>query len=316
MVILRNVSKRYGHTTAVNSLSMEIPHGQVVGLLGENGAGKTTLMNMLSGYFPASSGDIVINGADMLTDPASARGSIGYMPEQVPLYPELTVTEYLVYCCALKQVSPKARETVAEEAAATAGIAHVMHQRIGTVSKGMKQRVGLAQALCGNPPLLLLDEPTAGFDPAQAAEFRGLVRSLGKTHTVIVSSHILSEIEAMCDRIVIMKSGRLVYDQATHPVSEKQHTMIRISLSGVSGAFQPALRSLPSVRKVAQSGISAPGRTDALVSVSDPNAFGRELAVLASGLNLSILSLQPVERSLEDIFLSVSRGDFPQEGTA
>lgn len=309
MVILRNVSKRFGNTVAVDSLSLEIPSGQVLGLLGENGAGKTTLMNILAGYLPATSGDVSINGADMLSHPLAARSAVGYMPEQVPVYPELTVLEYLDYCCALKNVGGSARNQTIQEIAAMADIGDALHKRISTLSKGMKQRVGFAQALCGDPQLLLLDEPTAGFDPTQAADFRPLVRSLANTHTVVVSSHILSEIEAMCDRVCIMKSGRVVYDQPVHPVNGATGSAIRLVIGGRNAAFLPSLRLLPSVRKVTLLDADVPDQLAVLAAVDDTHAFGRELATLVSGMELSILSLTPVERTLEDIFLNVSRAD-------
>ena len=314
MVNLRNVTKRYGGTVAVYNLSMEIPSGQIIGLLGENGAGKTTLMHMMAGYLPAGNGDIVINGCDMLLDPISARGALGYMPEQVPLYPELTVLEYLAFCCAIKRVDPGKRIAHCSDIAAMAGLGNALNKRIGTLSKGLRQRVGFAQALCGSPPLLLLDEPTAGFDPAQAAEFRGQVRSLAKQHTVVVSSHILSEIDIMCDRVVIMKDGRLVHDQTLHQDHPESASTIRLVIGGSNGAFLPTLRALPSVVKITPSDNAELDRIAVLATVKNLEQFGRELAALVSGLGLSLFSLRPVERTLEDIFLTFSRADHSPTG--
>ncbi len=307
MVIVRNLTKRYGEHTAVDDLSIEIPSGQVVGLLGENGAGKTTLLNMLSGYMAPSTGDLCVNGHNLLTEPLLARQSIGYMPEHVPLYPELTVDEYLQFCCSIRNVPDSDNKAYRNEAAQLAGVAHVLNKRISTLSKGYRQRVGFAQALCARPQLLLLDEPTAGFDPAQAAEFRQVVRSLAGHHTIIVSSHILSEIEGMCDRVLILKSGYLVYD---HFVSEHQieeRNSLCLAVKGDTSGFVSALRSLPSVRKASTMGNVQPDVFTATVVVDDSEQFGRDITCLVSGLGLSLLSLRPAERTLEDIFLSVSQ---------
>lgn len=305
MIVVRNVTRRYGAVLAVNDLSLEVPAGQVMGLLGENGAGKTTLMNMLSGYTPPTSGSISINGADLVTEPLAARAAIGYMPEQVPVYPELTVREYLSFCLALKGAPRAGRHAGIADAARMAGVYGILDKRIGTLSKGYRQRVGFAQALCGNPPVLLLDEPTAGFDPAQSAEFRAAVRSLAGSHTIILCSHILSEIESMCDRVGILKAGRLAHD---HPAGETAATgvrSVRLSVQGDCARLSPALRALPTVDKLIVARAAAADEFSATIVTRDPAQLGRDVVCLLSGLGLSLTSFRPVEQTLEELFLKV-----------
>ncbi len=210
----RALSKRYGDLIAVDDISFEVRRGEVVGFLGPNGAGKTTTMRMLTGFLPATDGRAVIAGFDIFDEPLAARRSVGYLPESPPLYPEMTVTGYLSHVAKLKDVPRAQRREAIDRAITRCGLADVRRRIVGTLSKGFRQRVGLAQAIVHDPPVLILDEPTVGLDPIQIREIRGLIRSLADTgeHTVLLSTHILNEVEAICERVVMIHEGRKAVD--------------------------------------------------------------------------------------------------------
>ena len=210
MIEVQHLTKRYGSHLAVDDLSFSVQQGVIYGLLGPNGAGKSTTMNILTGYISATSGTVTIDGHDVLEEPGAARACIGYLPEQPPLYQDMTVEEYLRFAAELKGVRRAERFSQVEKAMARTGLESVGRRLIRNLSKGYKQRVGLAGALMGSPKVIILDEPTVGLDPAQMIEIRTLIRDLGRTHTVILSSHILSEVQAVCDRVLIIAHGRLV----------------------------------------------------------------------------------------------------------
>ena len=212
MIQLNSVSKRYGHLLALDQFTATIRKGELVGLLGPNGAGKTTLMNILTGNLAASSGTALIGGQDIVFSASQAKRLIGWLPEHVPLYTEMTVSSFLFFVCELKRVIPADRDRHIADIARLTGIESILKRRIGNLSKGLRQRVGLAQALCGDPEILILDEPTAGLDPLQAAEFRSLLRLLQKSHTILLSSHILADMEGVCERVLIIRDGRLIQD--------------------------------------------------------------------------------------------------------
>ena len=209
MIEVQNLVKMYGDHTAVDYLSFRIEKGHIYGLLGPNGAGKSTTMNIMTGYLGATEGKVLIQGHDILKEPELAKKSIGYLPEQPPLYPEMTVAEYLDFAAELKGVKKADRPAQVQSAARRTGLEDVLPRLIRSLSKGYRQRVGVAQALLGSPQLIILDEPTVGLDPAQVIELRRLIRELGRTHTVILSSHILSEVKAVCDKALILSQGHL-----------------------------------------------------------------------------------------------------------
>ena len=220
MIEVQNLTKRYGAHCAVQNISFQVDEGEILGFLGPNGAGKTTTMNILTGYLSASEGVVKISGHDVLEDPNGAKADIGYLPEQPPLYLDMTVREYLDFMYELKKCKLPRQKHIAE-ICRLVKIEDVYGRLIKNLSKGYKQRVGFAQALIGNPPVLILDEPTVGLDPNQIIEIRTLIKSLGKHHTVILSSHILPEIEAVCDRIVVINKGVIVADDTPKALSEK-----------------------------------------------------------------------------------------------
>ena len=219
MIEVKNLTKHYGSNKAVDNISFTVDEGEILGFLGPNGAGKTTTMNILTGYISSTSGSAVLGGVDILNDPIAAKKNIGYLPEQPPLYLDMTVEEYLNFVYSLKK-SKIPKNSHLDEICELLQITDMRKRLIRNLSKGYKQRVGLAQALVGNPPILILDEPTVGLDPKQIIEIRSLIKKLGKNHTVILSSHILPEIQAVCDKIVIINKGRIVADDTATKLSE------------------------------------------------------------------------------------------------
>jgi ABC-2 type transport system ATP-binding protein len=212
MIEVQNLTKRYGPHVAVDDVSFGVDRGEVVGFLGPNGAGKTTTMNILTGYLSATEGSVTIDGTNILEDPEAVKRRIGYLPENPPLYPEMTVKDFLHFVCRLKKVPKDQIKQRIEGGLDTVGIVEVYNRLIGNLSKGYRQRVGLAQALMGNPDILILDEPTSGLDPKQIIEIRELITTLGKDRTVVLSSHILHEVSAICKRVMIINNGRIVAD--------------------------------------------------------------------------------------------------------
>jgi ABC-2 type transport system ATP-binding protein len=210
LIEVSNLTKKYGKHEAVKDLSFHVEKGQIYGFLGPNGAGKSTTMNVITGYLCATEGTVTVNGYDTFKEPEKAKAQIGYLPELPPLYPDMTVTEYLKFVAKLKKIAKSERKTMIDEAMELTGITDVSSRLIKNLSKGYKQRVGLAQAILGYPEVIILDEPTVGLDPKQIIEIRDLIKKLGEKHTVILSSHILSEVSAVCDQIMIMSHGQLV----------------------------------------------------------------------------------------------------------
>ena len=221
MIEVKNVTKKYGNFTAVDNITFNVKDGEVVGLLGQNGAGKSTTMNMITGFIEPTEGTIIINGYDIMKKSLKAKKQIGYMPENVPLYPELTIKEFVSYMAELKLVGRKERKQEVENAIKETGLEEVKNKLIRNLSRGYKQRVSMAGALVGNPEVLILDEPTVGLDPKQIIEIRNLIKNLGKKHTVILSSHILSEISQICERVVILNKGKIVAIDTPENLEEK-----------------------------------------------------------------------------------------------
>jgi len=306
MISVQSVSKHYGRVKALDDVSLTVPKGQVLGMLGQNGAGKTTLLNLMSGYLPLTQGSIQVCGCDIALEPLKAKAHIGFLPENPPLYSEMTVNEYLRFCCAIKRVRQKDRAAHIDQIARMTGLHEVLSRRISNLSKGYRQRAGLGQALCGAPDVLLLDEPTSGFDPSQAVEFRGIISSLSGKQTIIISSHILTEVQAMCDRVIILHQGRLLYDHLVTEDNEgKQSARFHLRVKMPRQALLRALRSLPSVLR-ADPTASRDNETDVTVDAKTGHLFEEELFTLLSGLQVPILRLTPMAESLEDIFLRIT----------
>ena len=308
MIELCNVTKRYGATEAVSGLSFFAPEGQIVGLLGQNGAGKTTTLNMLTGYFPPTSGSVRVNGMDMLQQPRECKRCIGYLPERPPLYDEMTVTAYLTFVCQLKEVRREAIETHIGQIMDTCGLKEVAQRRVGKLSKGYRQRVGVAQALCGNPPVLVLDEPTVGLDPRQVKEIRELIRQLGKEHTVIFSSHLLPEIQQLCDRVVILHKGKLIREAAMAELTggDGETIRLRATVAMKERLLLPALNSLECVRRVKVLPTPDADYTELEMECLRETGRGRaqaQLFRLLAGLDAPLMQLTVVKDTLEEVFL-------------
>lgn len=305
MITFDKVSKRYGVHQALQDISFTVPKGQILGLLGQNGAGKTTAMNILTGCLAPTTGSVSIGGHPVMTDPRQAKRLIGYLPEQAPLYDEMTIRAYLRFACELKEVEKAAIPDHIEKIAQRTGLTDVMHRKIGNLSKGYRQRVGVAQALCGSPEVIILDEPTAGLDPRQSSEMRSLVKSLAGEHTVLFSSHILSEVQSLCDRIIILHHGKIICDSALRALQCGERRLRALIACG-EGALLPALHSLKSVQRITVERGSEPGATQMILHVAGDAPAERELFTLLSALQYPLLRLTPVEDSLEDIFLQAT----------
>jgi len=304
MLELQDVSKRFGTVEAVAGITFSVREGEIVGFLGPNGAGKTTTMRILAGIFPPTSGEVRVAGHDPLREPLACRRAVGYFPEYAPFYPELSVVGYLRLVARLKRLPPGSRGGAVAHVLADCGLESVARRRVGTLSKGYRQRVGLAQALCGDPPILILDEPTIGLDPAQVVEIRELVRGLRGTRTVLFSSHILSEVEALCERVIVIAGGRIVGEGTpavlAARVGRRQRVVLRIA--GAPDAARAALAALPGTPRLEES-----HGTFVLEAASDGDlARLAGEAVQQAGLGLLELRQEPLD--LEEVFLHLVRG--------
>ena len=312
MIELKGITKRYGAAEAVSGLSFHAPKGRIVGLLGQNGAGKTTTLNILTGYLPPTAGQVLVDGLDMLTHPRACKRRIGYLPERPPLYDEMTVADYLRFCCELKEVRRRDIPRHLDEIVGICGLGEVRERVIGHLSKGYRQRVGVAQALCGNPPLIVLDEPTVGLDPRQVVEIRELIRTLGEEHTVIFSSHLLPEIQQLCQRVVILHRGRLIREADMGELTDGGAMRLRASIAMGEGTLLPALRGLPCVRRVRTLPGSGAAVTEALLECDPERGEGspqEQLFRLLCGLDAPILSLTRERDTLEEVFLRLTAGE-------
>ena len=319
MIELKGITKRYGAVEAVSDLSFRAPKGQLVGLLGQNGAGKTTTLNMLTGYLPPTGGQVLVDGLDMLAQPRECKRRIGYLPERPPLYDEMTVADYLRFCCELKEVRRKERPRHIDDILNICGLTEERGRLIGHLSKGYRQRVGVAQALCGDPPVLVLDEPTVGLDPRQVVEIRELMRKLGKEHTVIFSSHLLPEIQQLCQRVVILHKGKLVREADMSELTDTGDVIrLRVSIAMKERQLVPALRSLPCVRRVKTLPTMDVNVTEAVLECdASDKAQGtpqEQLFRLLCGLDAPINMLVQQRDTLEAAFLRLTAGEaMPQE---
>ena len=311
MIEVQHLTKRYGSHLAVDDLSFFVQKGVIYGLLGPNGAGKSTTMNILTGYISATGGTVTIDGHDVLEEPGEARACIGYLPEQPPLYPDMTVEEYLRFAAELKGVRRAERTSQVEKAMARTGLESVGRRLIRNLSKGYKQRVGLAGALMGSPKVIILDEPTVGLDPAQMIEIRALIRDLGRTHTVILSSHILSEVQAVCDSILILSRGKLVACDTPDNLERllTGGTALELEADTQPERLEKLLGNLPGVTGLTV-GETAGKHAWARLETGKENLETLSKAVFfrLCEEKLPLLRLTPAKASLEDIFLELTGG--------
>ena len=307
MIKVSNLTKYYVRNKALDNVSFSLKEGEILGFLGPNGAGKSTTMNIITGYLSSDSGDVEIDGINILENPTAAKKKIGYLPEVPPLYNDMTVKAYFEFIFRLKKVRLPMKEHI-NSICEKVRITDVRERLIKSLSKGYRQRVGLAQALIGDPPVLILDEPTVGLDPQQIIEIRRLIRELGKKHTIILSSHLLSEVQAVCDKILIINKGRIVADELTSSLTGTGSSTekLRLIVEGRKQQVQSVLQKVDGVVKVTDMGEAEKGCCEFTV---DSRRDVRRLIFRAlAKTDFSILEMSPVEQSLEDTYLNIITG--------
>ncbi len=309
MIEVKNLVKRYGNYLAVDHLSFKVEKGQILGFLGPNGAGKSTTMNMITGYISATEGDIVINGYNMYEEPEKAKKCIGYLPELPPVYPDMTVLEYLHFAAQLKQVPKEKQKHMIDEIMEKTKVTDVSKRLIKQLSKGYKQRVGLAQALVGNPEVVILDEPTVGLDPMQIIEIRDLMKELAKDHTVIISSHILSEINAVCDTVLIINKGKIVLSDSTERLSEhfKGKNDLTLEVKATEQQLKAALDPISEISKLQIEEGEEKGLIRVLVQAAGECDLRERIFFTLAQAKCPIYTMNIKKMSLEDIFLEMTK---------
>jgi len=310
LITVTNLTKKYGKKAAVDNISFTVNEGDIVGFLGPNGAGKTTTMNILTGYLSMSSGSASVGGFDILESPNEAKKLIGYLPEHPPLYSDMTVDAYLKFVFKLKKCKGLNMSSHIAEICDVVKISDVRGRIIGHLSKGYQQRVGLAQALIGDPPVLILDEPTVGLDPRQIIEIRDLIKDLGKQRTVILSSHILSEVQAICGRIIVINHGRLVADDSAENLTRNAggKPAYSVTIDGAEGAVIAALRGIPGVTSVKRVAEKEKGTFEYLLEAEKDTDIRKAIFNVCVSLGTPLIETHPVSSSLEDVFISLTGG--------
>ncbi len=307
MIEVSNLAKHYGSKAALDGISFTVNEGEILGFLGPNGAGKSTTMNILTGYLSSTEGTAKVGGFDVLDNPIEAKKLIGYLPENPPLYMDMTVKDYLNFIFDLKKVKLP-REDHINEICRQVKIDHVSHRLIKNLSKGYKQRVGMAQALVGNPKVLILDEPTVGLDPKQIIDIRNLIKNLERKHTIILSSHILPEVQAICNRVIVINNGKIVADDTTENLSKNLSTDHRftIRVEGPENDVYRLLSTIPVMKEVTTLGEKEPGCYDYIIESKPDTDCRREMFKRLAERNFPILGLRSSELTLEDIFLQLT----------
>ena len=317
MIEVSSLTKKYGNFLAVDDVSFTVNKGEVVGFLGPNGAGKSTIMNIITGYLSRSGGSVTVDGYDILEQPEKAKRRIGYLPEIPPLYLDMTVTEYLYFIYDLKKVKFPKRLHI-DEILKLVKIDNVKDRLIKTLSKGYRQRVGIAGALVGNPDVLILDEPTVGLDPKQIIEIRDLIARLGKNHTIILSSHILSEIQAVCERVIIINHGKLVADDTPSELSKKlsnDHSVV-VRTSGEKEELTKILSSVKGAKKVVCLGKKEENTLDFVVTPEVDRDIRREISARLTERKRPVIALFSNELTLEQVFMRLTYEADIEEGRA
>lgn len=308
MIEIKNLVKHYGDKKAVNGISFTVKDNEILGFLGPNGAGKSTTMNIITGYLSSTSGTVKINGHDILEEPELAKKSIGYLPEQPPLYNDMTVSEYLTFMCELKGVPKKDRKEQIDMITSMVGIDAVTGRLIGNLSKGYKQRVGLAQALVGDPPILILDEPTVGLDPNQIIGIRNLIKELSKNHSIIVSSHILSEIQEIADRVVIIHHGKIAAVDTILDLSQRLSGTSKLLMS-FKGPVKDVIARLKMISGVSDAVVRNAGdlsEVEISLATKAVNDVRINIFFMMAKCGWPILEFRSLDPSLEEVFLSVT----------
>lgn len=307
MVEVKKLTKNYGNIKAVDNISFTVGEGEILGFLGPNGAGKSTTMNIITGYISSTSGTVTIDGKEILENPKEAKAKIGYLPENPPLYTDMTVKKYLEFMFDLKKVKLPKKEHI-EEVMRLVRITEQADRIIKNLSKGYRQRVGFAQALLGNPPVLILDEPTVGLDPMQIIEIRKLIKSLGKKHTIILSSHVLSEISATCDRILVISNGKIVADAKTDELSSSTAGEEKLALvvEGAASDIISAIKNIPAVIRVNKISEKNGNSAKYMVEYEKDHDVRRDVFNAMARIGCPILDMQSGNETLEEMFLKLT----------
>ena len=307
MIEVKNLTKSYGRLKAIDNISFSVDTGEVLGFLGPNGAGKSTTMNIITGYISSSSGTVTVDGAEILEQPRKAKSKIGYLPEIPPLYTDMTVRRYLEFMFELKRVKLPKREHI-DEIMRVVSINEQADRIIGHLSKGFRQRVGFAQALLGNPPVIILDEPTVGLDPKQIIEIRKLIKNLGKKHTVIFSSHVLSEISAACDRVIIIAEGKIIADAKVNELYAvlTDHQRLLVTAEGKPSVISEELGKIPEVERVNKLGAAEKGAYRFELEYRAGADIRRQVFSAMVRVNCPVLEMTAGDGSLEELYLQLT----------
>lgn len=308
MIEIKNLTKHYGEIKAVQDVSFTVNKGEILGFLGPNGAGKSTTMNIITGYIPSTSGTVTIDGYDIMDNPREVKRRIGYLPELPPLYVDMTVTDFLDFCASLKEVDKKQWKSQKNDIMELVKITHVQHRLIKNLSKGYRQRVGLAQALVGAPEVLILDEPTVGLDPKQIIEIRKLIKALGKNHTIILSSHILPEVSAVCERIVIINKGKIAAIDTPEELSKNlvDFTKFKMTIAGPDKRVKELIQQVYGVKYLEVQNIGKDDEFSYIIEADKDVDVRKPIFHKLAQSGYPILELRSLGLSLEEIFLQLT----------
>lgn len=310
MIEVKHVTKKYGKAVAVEDISFSIKEGEIVGLLGPNGAGKSTTMNMLTGFIEQTEGEIIIDGYDMLKKPKKAKKEIGYMPEGVPLYTDLTVREFVQYMAEIKQVDKKNRKEKVDQIIEQTGLKEVEKKLIKNLSRGYKQRVSMAGALVGTPKILILDEPTVGLDPKQITEIRNLIKELGKTHTVILSSHILSEVSQICNKVIIINKGKIIAIDTPENLENKvsNNNCVYVTVEDPENKVNSMKDKIRDIKKLELITENEDGTKQYMIEAQGDIDLRKTIFSEFAKENITIFELKKADSTLEDAFMKLIEG--------
>lgn len=311
MIEVRNLVKDYYGNRAVDNLTFTVNEGEIVGFLGQNGAGKSTTMNIITGYISSTSGQAIVNGYDVFEEPEKAKKCIGYLPEQPPVYPDMKVREYLMFVAELKKVDKKERKKMLDDIMAITSITDMSERLIKYLSKGYKQRVGLAAAIIGYPEILILDEPTVGLDPNQIIEIRELIKSLSSKHTILLSSHIMQEVSAVCDKIIIINKGKLVaYDTPANIAKMLEESReLKLTVKGYETTVKYVIDSLDGVREAKYKKSDMDGCIDIVIKMEENADIREEVFLAMAKANCPIIEMKLHKVSLEEIFVALTNAE-------
>lgn len=310
MIEVKNVTKKYGKAVAVDNISFTIEEGEIIGLLGPNGAGKSTTMNMITGFIEPTTGEIIVDGYDMLKKPKKAKKQIGYMPEGVPLYTDLTVKEFVTYMAEIKQVDKKIRKEDVQKIIEQTGLKDVEKKLIKNLSRGYKQRVSMAGALVGEPKILILDEPTVGLDPKQITEIRNLIKELGKTHTVILSSHILSEVSQICKKVIIINKGKIVAVDTPENLENKvsNNNNVYVTVEDSENKMKSIQEKVKDIKKIELVQENEDGTKQYVIEAKGKVDLRKIIFAELAKENITVFEMKKADTTLEDAFMKLIEG--------